>query len=68
MKDYLNLKQAGELLGVHPVTVNRYCKDGILTHYQIGSRKRFLKEDIDQFIKGARRNATENSGDPFNAS
>ena len=66
MKDFLNMRQTAELLGVHPVTINRYCKLGKLTYYQVGSRKRFLKEDIEKFIKGAVRHASD-SENPFNA-
>jgi len=67
MQDFLNIRQVAELLGVHPVTINRYCRQGKLTYYQVGSRKRFLKEDIDNFIEGAKRHAKETSGNPFNA-
>ncbi|MCK4578024.1 MAG: helix-turn-helix domain-containing protein [Candidatus Marinimicrobia bacterium] len=67
MKDFLTIKKVGELLGVHSVTINRYCKQGKLTYYQVGNRKRFLKEDVDKFIEGAVRNATKESADPFNA-
>jgi len=66
MKDFLNLKQTAERLGVHSVTVNRYCKQGRLTYYQVGTRKRFLPEDIQKFIEGAKRHATETSENPFN--
>lgn len=66
MKDFLNLRQTAELLGVHSVTVNRYCKQGKITYYQIGSRKRFLPVDIETFKEGAKRNATEQSENPFN--
>ena len=66
MKDFLNMRQTAELLGVHPVTINRYCKQGKLTYYQVGSRKRFLKDDIQNFIKGAVRHAAIPSKDPFN--
>lgn len=63
-KDFITMKKAAELLDVHPITINRYCKQKILTYYQVGPRKRFLKEDIDDFIKGAVRHAN-NSKDPF---
>jgi excisionase family DNA binding protein len=68
VKEFLNMRQTADLLGVHPVTINRYCKDGKLTYYQVGSRKRFLKQDIENFIKGAVRHAADTSKNPFDAS
>ena len=65
-KEFLNLKQTAEILGVHPVTIKRYCEQGKLTYYQVGARKRFLKEDITNFIEGAVRHA-KHSENPFNA-
>ena len=62
---FLNIKQTAELLGVHPITVVRHCKMGILPYYQIGSRKRFLLEDLNNFLKGARYDATKQQEDPF---
>ena len=58
------MRQVAELLGVHSVTIKRYCEQGKLTYYQIGSRKRFLPEDIEKFKEGAKREANAN---PFNA-
>ncbi len=65
MKDFLNMRQTAEMLGVHPVTINRYCKQGRITFYQVGSRKRFLKEDIEKFIRGAIREANKSDANPF---
>ena len=68
MKDFLNLRQVAEQLGVHPVTVNRYCKQGKLTYYQVGTRRRFLPEDIQKFIEGARRESQQDGvKNPFYA-
>jgi len=66
MKEFLMMKEVAEMLSVHPVTVNRYCNQGLLAYYQVGARKRFVKEDVENFIKGAKRDATENSKNPFN--
>ena len=69
MKEFLNMKEVAELLKVHPVTINRYCNQGKLTYYQVGARKRFVQEDIDNFIQGAKRHAKpENSENPFDVS
>ncbi len=54
-----------EILKVHPATINRYCQQNKLTYYLVGSRKRFLKEDIDKYLEGAKRHA-EGNGNPFN--
>lgn len=62
MNEFLNMKEVAERLNVHPVTINRYCKQNKLTYYQVGARKRFKKEDIDKFIEGAKRHANK---DPF---
>jgi len=64
MKKFYNLKEAAKYLEVHPITVSRYCKSGNLTYYQIGTRKRFLQEDLDNFIKGAIRNAQSEPDEP----
>ena len=66
MREFLTMKEVAEILGVHPVTINRYCKQNKLTYYQVGCRKRFLREDIENFIEGVKRDATENSKNPFN--
>ena len=66
-KKFLTMKEVADMLGVHPVTINRYCNQNKLTYYQVGSRKRFLLEDVEIYIEGAKCHATENSEDPFNA-
>jgi len=65
MNEFLNIKQVAELLGVCTVTVTRYCKAGILTYYQIGSRKRFKQEDIDNYLEGGKSHAKDASENPF---
>jgi len=66
MREFLTMKEVADILGVHPVTINRYCKQNKLTYYQVGCRKRFLREDIENFIEGVKCHATENSKNPFN--
>ena len=66
MIEFLTMKEVAKMLRVHPVTVNRYCDQGKLTYYQIGHRKRFVREDILQYLEGEKRHA-ENSENPFNA-
>jgi excisionase family DNA binding protein len=67
MKEFMTMKEVAELLRVHPVTINRYCKQGKLTYYQVGCRKRFVKEDIDNYLEGEKCHAKENSENPFSA-
>jgi excisionase family DNA binding protein len=57
MGEYLSLTEAAEFLNVHTLTLNRYCKKGLLAYYLIGPRKRFLKTDLINFIEGARCHA-----------
>lgn len=60
-------KEVANLLKVDPVTIDRYCKQKKIAYYQIGKRKKFLKADIDKYLEGAKRHATEeNSDNPFN--
>jgi len=47
----MTLHEAARYLGVHPVTVSRYCKSNRLTYYLFGSRKRFKEEDLDKFLR-----------------
>jgi len=65
MTEFLTMKEVAKRLKVHPVTVNRYCKQGKLTYYQVGCRKRFLEEDVNKYLEGAKCHAKENSEHPF---
>ncbi len=65
MVAFLNIKEVAEQLKVHPATVNRYCKQGKLTYYQVGTRKRFHPEDLQKYLNGAKVDATETKANPF---
>lgn len=54
-KVMLTTGDAAQLLGLHPNTVRRWNKSGILKSYRIGSRgdRRFRREEIDAFLKEA---------------
>jgi len=68
MADFLTLKETAKKLGVHTATVSRYCDQGRITFYQVGERKKFKLEDIDNYIQGVKCDATDTSENPFDAS
>lgn len=51
-KVILTTGDVAQLLGLHPNTVRRWSKKGILKSYRIGSRsdRRFRREDVDGFF------------------
>jgi len=50
----LTTSDVAQLLGLHPNTVRRWNKKGILKSYRITHRgdRRFRREDVDSFLKG----------------
>ena len=48
----LTVGQAARLLNLHPNTIRRWSKKGILKSYRISSRgdRRFRKEDVNQLL------------------
>lgn len=38
---YLNVEEAAALAGAHPETIRRWCRQGILPHFQAGPKKRY---------------------------
>jgi len=56
ISELLTLKEAGKILKVHPGTLRRWDKEGLLKAVRIGSRRgigdrRYKKEDIENYIK-----------------
>ncbi len=53
LPQYLTLKQACELLQVHPNTLRNWDRKGILKAVRIGERKlrRYKKEDLIKFTE-----------------
>jgi excisionase family DNA binding protein len=52
-KVMLTTSDVAQLLGLHPNTVRRWNKKGILKSYRITPRgdRRFRREDVDGFLK-----------------
>lgn len=53
----IGIKEAANILSVHPTTLRRWDKEGRLKAVRIGSRRevgdrRYRLEDIQKFIKG----------------
>ena len=53
----IRIKEAANLLGVHPATLRRWDKEGRLRAVRIGSRRnvgdrRYRLEDIEKLING----------------
>jgi excisionase family DNA binding protein len=53
LPEYLTLKQACELLQVHPNTLRNWDKKGILKASRIGVRgvRRYKREDLMKFLE-----------------
>ena len=56
----LTTTEAARYLSVHPNTVRRWEKQGLLPAYRLGTRgdRRFLREDVDRFLN----NSTHGNG------
>lgn len=51
MSNLLSVNQVASFLGIHPITVRRYLKDGRLQALKIGGNVRIPKKSLDQFTK-----------------
>ena len=53
----LNVKEVAAILSVHPGTVRRWEKEGLLKSYRIGPRRnlRFNQEDVLDFINKSKK-------------
>lgn len=53
LPEYLTIKQASELLQVHPNTLRNWDKQGILKAHRIGVRgvRRYKREDLVKFME-----------------
>lgn len=46
----LDTDQAAEIMRIHPKTLQRYARQGIVHGFQLGSMWRFRASDIDRWI------------------
>lgn len=63
MEELLTLREAANILKVHPNTLRLWDKKGVLKAVRIGIKKarRYRKEDIEAFINNQRNNHKNNS-------
>jgi excisionase family DNA binding protein len=63
METYLSVKQAAELLQVHPETILRMIRRGDLAHVKVGTIYRISRDDIKprRNPKPARQSAVDES-------
>jgi len=50
-KKILTTKEVAEYLNIHPLTVNRYAREGRIPAFKIGTDWRFHKKYLEKFIK-----------------
>jgi len=50
-KEILTTKEVAEYLNIHPLTVNRYAREGKIPAFKIGTDWRFHKKYLEQWIK-----------------
>lgn len=60
MPDYISLKDAAEIIGVHPSTVRLWTDKGILpAHRTAGGHRRYKRADVELWAEHARRGGLE---------
>ncbi len=50
-KEILTAKEVADYLGLHPLTVHRYAREGKIPAFKIGTDWRFHKKYIERWIK-----------------
>lgn len=50
----LTVKEAAQILRVHPETIRILLKSGQLVGYQIGNRWRVIETDLERYLAGHR--------------
>ncbi|MGD0915810.1 MAG: helix-turn-helix domain-containing protein [Thermodesulfobacteriota bacterium] len=54
-KEFLNIKELGEYLGIKTSTLYFYVENGSIPHYRVGRLIRFKRQDIDQWMEGNKK-------------
>lgn len=62
-KNYLSTREAADWLGLSPRTLDRYrvSGEGPVFH-RLGSRVRYLRDDLDTWAQAGRRTSTSDDG------
>jgi excisionase family DNA binding protein len=53
-KRTLTIREAAETLGVHYITMKRWCRDGTIPSFTIGHKRFIPKEAIEALLASAR--------------
>jgi excisionase family DNA binding protein len=54
---FLSRAQVGEMLNIHPHTVDKYAKDGLFPKYTIGRHVRFKYSEVINAVCGVNTSA-----------
>ena len=50
-KEILTAREVAEYLGLHPLTVHRYAREGKIPAFKIGTDWRFHKKHLERWIQ-----------------
>ena len=55
MTEFMTVKEVGEYLRLAPITIYRLAERKALPGFKAGSKWRFIKSEVDQWLRGRRR-------------
>jgi len=59
-KDWISLKEAAEIVGVHPSTIRLWSDKGVLpVHRTPGGHRRFRRVDVELWVENVRRDSLQ---------
>jgi len=58
-KEFLNIKEVSQYLGIKISTLYFYVENGDIPHYRIGRLIRFKKQEVDQWMEGNKKEVTQ---------